>query len=94
LYTDTAIVFGYPDSDTHIPENLSPQMQKSSEFLQKIGEKIKIYGFNKLSLADNPKTLGFGLHDNLSPRDIKKCYLQGRTDGCFEYVYFACAVVE
>jgi len=69
-------------------------MQKSLEFSQKIGEKIKIYDFNTLSLADDPKTLEFSLHDNLSLRDIKKCYLQGRTDGCFEYVYFACAVVE
>ncbi len=51
-------------------------------------------GFNPSRLGEDLTTLGFRLHENLNPEYIKKCYLQGRKDGCFEYVCFACAVVE
>jgi len=90
----STIIFGYIDADKFILEKSSSQMQKTLEFLQNIGEQFKMEGFHALTLSENLHTLGLHLHENLNPQDIKKCYLQGRTDGCFEYVYFACAVVK
>jgi O-methyltransferase involved in polyketide biosynthesis len=88
------IVFDYLDKDAFIPEKPSPQRQKAFEFLQKIGEQMKKDGFNPASLAENLTSLGFRLHENLSPKDIEERYLHERPDGHLEYVHFACAVTE
>ena len=92
---DITIVFDYFDNNTFILEKSSPQMQKSLEYLRKIGEPM-ITGFNPSTLAEDIANLGFHLQENLSPKDIERRYLQGRTDGdqADEHLYFACAVVE
>ena len=90
----STISFDYIDAEKFILEKSSSQMQKTLEFLQKIDEQFRMEGFYSSKLAEDLNILGLHLHENLSPQDIKKCYLQGRVDGCFEYVYFACAVVE
>ena len=92
---DSTIVFVYFDNNTFIPEKSSPQMQKSLEYLRKIGEPM-ITGFNPSTLAEDITNLGFHLQENLSPKDIERRHLQGRTDGdqADEHLYFACAVVE
>ena len=71
-------------------------MQKSLEFLQKIGEQMKKDGFNPSSLAEELASLGFNLQENLSPTYIEEHYFKGRTDGYHarEHVHFACAVIE
>ena len=91
----STIVFDYFDTDVFIPEKSSPQMQKSLEYLRKIGEPM-ITGFNPSNLAEELASLGFSLQENLSPTDIEEHYFKGRTDGyhAHEHVYFACAVVE
>ena len=38
----STIVFDYFDTDAFIPEKLSPQMQETLDFLQKIGEQMKM----------------------------------------------------
>jgi methyltransferase (TIGR00027 family) len=90
----STIAFDYFDTDAFIPEKLSPQMQKTLEFLQKIDEQMKTNGFNPSRLAEDLTILGFRLHENLSPEDIEERYLQERPDGHLEYVHFACAVTE
>jgi methyltransferase (TIGR00027 family) len=89
------IVFDYLDIDAFIPEKSSPQMQKSLEYLRKIGEPM-ITGFNPLTLGEELASLGFRLHENLSPVNIEERYFQGRTDGyhAYEHGHFACAVVK
>jgi len=89
------IVFDYLDTDAFVPEKMSLHMRELKEFLQKIDEPI-ITGFNPSTLGDELANLGFRLHENLSPQDIKKCYLQGHRDGYHvqENGHFACAVVE
>jgi methyltransferase (TIGR00027 family) len=87
------IVFDYLDTDAFIPEKSSPQMQKSLEYLRKIGEPM-ITGFNPSNLAEELASLGFSLQENLSPEDIEGRYLQGRTYGHYEHWHFACAIVE
>jgi methyltransferase (TIGR00027 family) len=91
----SSLVFDYLDTDAFIPEKSSPQMQKSLEYLRKIGEPM-ITGFNPLTLGEELASLGFSLQENLSPADIEKRYFKGRTDGyhAYEYGHFACAVVE
>jgi methyltransferase (TIGR00027 family) len=90
----STIAFDYFDTDAFVPEKLSPQMQKTLKFLQKIDEQVKTAGFNPSKLAEDLTTLGFRLHENLSPADIEERYLLGRPDGHLEYVHFACATVE
>jgi len=92
---DSTIVFDYLDTYAFISEKSSPQMQKSLEYLRKIGEPM-ITGFNPSTLAEDIASLGFHLQENLSPKYIERRYLQGRTDGyqVDEHLYFACAVVE
>ena len=92
--TGSAISFDYIDADKFNLEKSSPQMQKILEYLQNIDEQFRMEGFYSSKLAEDLNILGFSLHENLGPQDIQKRYLQGRTDGCFEYVCFACAVVE
>ncbi len=89
------VVLDYLDIDAFIPEKSSPQMQKSLEYLRKIGEPM-ITGFNPSTLAEELASLGFSLQENLSPADIEERYFKGRTDGyhAYEYAHFACAVVE
>jgi O-methyltransferase involved in polyketide biosynthesis len=89
------IVFDYLDIDAFIPEKSSLQMQKSLEYLRKIGEPM-ITGFNPSTLGEELTSLGFSLQENLSPAEIEELSFQGRTDGyhAYEYGHFACAVVE
>jgi O-methyltransferase involved in polyketide biosynthesis len=89
------VVLDYLDIDAFIPEKSSPQIQKSLEYLRKIGEPM-ITGFNPSTLAEELASLGFSLQENLSPADIEERYFKGRTDGyhAYEYAHFACAVVE
>ena len=92
---NSTIVFDYLDTDAFIPEKSSPQMQKSLEYLRKIGEPM-ITGFNPSTLGDELTCLGFSLKENLSPEDIEEHYFKGRTDEyqAQEYGHFACAVVK
>lgn len=92
---DSTIVFDYFDNNTFIPEKSSPQMQKSLEYLRKIGEPM-ITGFDPSTLGEELASLGFSLQENLSPEDIEKRYFKGRADGyhAYEYGHFACAVVK
>jgi len=90
----STIAFDYFDTDAFVPEKLSPQMQKTLEFLQKIGEPMESKGFNPSSLAEELAGLGFRLYEDLSPTDIEGRYLQGRTYGHYEHGHFACALVE
>ncbi len=69
-------------------------MQEFLKLLRKIGEPMKMGGFDPSSLTEDLESLGFRLHENVFPADIERCYLQERTDGCSEYGYFACAVVK
>lgn len=89
------IVFDYFDNEMFTPDKSSPLKQKTLEFLQNIGEPMKT-GFNPSTLAEDLSRLGFCLQENLSPADIEKRYLQGRTDAyhAVDHVYFACAVVK
>ena len=92
---DSTIVFDYFDNNAFIPEKSSPQMQKSLEYLRKIGEPM-ITGFDPSTLREELASLGFSLQENLSPEDIEKRYFKGRADGyhAYEYGHFACAVVK
>jgi methyltransferase (TIGR00027 family) len=89
------VVFDYLDTDAFIPEKSSPQMQKSLEYLRKIGEPM-ITGFNPSTLGEELASSGFSLQENLSPADIEERYFQGCTDGyhAYEYGHFAFAVVK
>jgi methyltransferase (TIGR00027 family) len=89
------VVLDYLDIDAFIPEKSSPQIQKSLEYLRKIGEPM-ITGFNPSTLGEELTSLGFSLQENLSPAEIEELSFQGRTDGyhAYEYGHFACAVVE
>jgi O-methyltransferase involved in polyketide biosynthesis len=89
------VVFDYFDKEIFNPDKSSRRMEKTLELLQNIGEPMKT-GFNPSTLAKDLSRLGFFLMENLSPADIEKRYLQGRTDGYIaaDYVYFAYAVVE
>ena len=92
---NSTIVFDYLDTDAFIPEKSSPEMQKTLEYLRKIGEPM-ITGFNSLMLGDELTCLGFSLKENLSPVDIEEHYFKGLTG---EYQtqedgHFACAVVK
>jgi hypothetical protein len=57
---------------------------------------MKNDGFNTESLAENLTSLGFRLHENLSPAEIEERYFQGHKDGChaYEYGHIACSVIE
>jgi methyltransferase (TIGR00027 family) len=90
------VVFNYADTNTFIPEKLSPQMKKFLKLLRKIGEPIKMSGFNPSRLAEDLKSLGFLLQEDLGPVNIEERYFKGRIDGlhAYEYGHFACAVVE
>jgi methyltransferase (TIGR00027 family) len=91
----STIIFDYFDTDAFIPEKSSPQMQKSLEYLRKIGEPV-ITGFNPSTLAEELASFGFSLHENLSPADIEERYFKGLPDGyhSYEHGHFACAVAE
>jgi methyltransferase (TIGR00027 family) len=92
---DSTIVFDYLDTDAFIPEKSSPQVQKTLEYLRKLGEPM-ITGFNPLTLGDELTCLGFSLKENLSPKDIEEHYFKGRTGEyqTQEHGHFACAVVK
>jgi methyltransferase (TIGR00027 family) len=91
----STVIFDYLDTNALIPEKMSPKMQESLEFLRNIGEPM-ISDFNPSTLDEDLSSLGFNLHENLSPADIEERYFQGRTDGYHtqEHGYFACAVVK
>ncbi|WP_243697782.1 class I SAM-dependent methyltransferase [Effusibacillus lacus] len=86
----STIIFDYFE-----PEEAAPHMQEMREDLRKIGEPIKTT-FDPSTLALDLASLGYRLHENLSPSDIQERYFQGRTDGYYacEHVHFAQAVVE
>ena len=90
------VVFNYADANTFIPEKLSPQMKKFLKLLRKIGEPIKMGGFDPSRLVEDLESLGFRPQENLSPVNIEERYFKGRTDGlhAYEHGHFACAVVE
>src|SRR5271157_710932 len=92
---NSTIVFDYLDTDAFIPEESSPQMQKSLEYVRKIGEPM-ITGFNSSTLRDELTCLGFSLKENLSPEDIEEHYFKGRIGEyqTQEHGHFACAVVN
>ena len=92
---NSTIVFDYLDTDAFIPEKSSPQMQKTLEYLRKIGEPM-ITGFNPSTLAEELASLGFSLKENLSPVDIEEHYFKGLTGEYQpqEHGHFACAVVK
>jgi O-methyltransferase involved in polyketide biosynthesis len=89
------IVFDYFNTDAFIPEKSSPLMQHKLELLRTIDEPM-ITGFNPLTLAKDLASLGFQLHENLSPDDIEELYFEKNMNGYHaqEYVHFAYAVVE
>jgi len=89
------VVFDYLDTNAFIPEKMSPKLKESLEFLRNIGEPI-LTGLNPSTLAEDLSSLGFHLHENLSPEDIQERYFQGCTDEYHaqEHGYFACAVVK
>jgi methyltransferase (TIGR00027 family) len=89
------IIFDYLDTDAFVPEKMSPHIRELKEFLQKIDEPI-IASFNPSTFGEELANLGFRLHENLSPQDIKECYMKGYMDGYHvqENGHFACAVVE
>jgi methyltransferase (TIGR00027 family) len=90
----SSLVFDYIDTDAFIPDKLSPQMRELLEYLSKIGEPLESNGFNPSNLAEELASLGFQLYEDLSPKDIEKRYLQGRTYGHYEHGHFACAFVK
>lgn len=74
------IVFNYTDLDAFNPEKF-PQMHRSHEFFQKIGEPVKT-GFNPSTLSEELEILGLRLEENLNPEDIERLYFQGNTVDC------------
>lgn len=92
----STVVFDYLDNDAFNQNNLSTEMKRKQEFLQKIGEPM-ITGFNPLTLADNLISLKLKLYKDLNSLAIEKRYFQERTDGyhASKHGHFACAnVVE
>jgi methyltransferase (TIGR00027 family) len=89
------VVFDYFDTEAFIPDKTPPHMQEMREKLRQIGEPMKT-GFDPSTLAIDLASLGFRLHENLSPSDIQKRYFLGRKDGYYaqELVHFARAVIE
>ena len=92
---DSTVVFDYLDTDAFIPEKSSLEMQKTLEYLRKIGEPM-ITGFNPSTLGAELTCLGFSLKENLSPEDIEEHYFKGRTGEyqTQEHGHFACVVVK
>src|SRR5665647_2967877 len=91
----STVVFNYSDLDAFTPGKISPDTQNYRELCQKIGEPITT-GFNPSILAEDLRSLGLRLYENLSSDDIERLYFKGRTDGYHmsEHGYFACAIVE
>ena len=92
--TGSIVVFNYSDLDAFIPNKLSLDTQKYRKICQKMGEPITT-GFNPSILAEDLKSLGLMLYENLSSEDIERLYFEGRTDGYHisENSHFACAKV-
>lgn len=93
--TDIAPVGSMVIFDYFAPVEATPHMQEMRNDLPKIGEPIKT-SFDPSTLALDLSSLGFRLHENLSPSDIQKRYFQGITDSYYanEYVHFMSAMVE
>lgn len=89
------VVFDYLSYEMFLPENLSTQIQKKLDFNQKSGEPLKM-GINPSTLKKDLANLGFSLHENLGPSDIKQRYFHEHPDDYFTkgYEYIACAIVE
>jgi len=90
------LVFDYIDINELNLNKQSEQLQKSTEYLEKVGEPRKTGGFNSLRLAEDLASLGFNLVENLSPSDIERRYLKRCTDiqHSLRYMNFACAVIK
>ncbi|MGI6649008.1 MAG: class I SAM-dependent methyltransferase [Bacillota bacterium] len=89
------VILDYLNIEAFIPEKLTPRGREMLLLSQQAGEQMKT-GFDPVTLAADLKSLGFHLHENLSPADIQELYFQGRTDGYYasEHLHFAWAVVE
>lgn len=90
------LVFDYIDINELNLNKQPEQLQKSTEYLEKVGEPRKTGGFNSLRLAEDLASLGFNLVENLSPSDIERRYLKRCTDiqHSLRYMNFACAVIK
>jgi O-methyltransferase involved in polyketide biosynthesis len=64
-------------------------------YMRQVGEPW-IAGFTPDELAEELKTLGFALQENLTPVDIQARYFASRSDGyhAYEHVHFAQAVLR
>lgn len=91
----SAVVFDYVNTDTFNPGKTAKRMKVLMEGLKQLGEPM-LTGFDPSTLAIDLASLGWRLHENLSPSDIKKRYFHGRTDCCYpcEHQYLAWAMIE
>jgi len=91
----STLVFDYMDLNEVELEKQSQQLQKSTEYLEKIDEPRKTGGFNPLTLGEDLASLGFDLVENLSPSDIERRYLKECTDQhALKHINFAHAVTK
>lgn len=88
------IIFDYIDTDAFSPEKSTKRVQLLQDIVRRVGEPIKA-GLNPITLADDLKSLGWLLQENLSPFEIEKRYFQGRTDEyhAFDHMHYARAMV-
>jgi methyltransferase (TIGR00027 family) len=90
----STIVFDYIDNDAFSPEKSTKRVQLVQEIVQRVGEPMKA-GLNPSTLADDLKSLGWLLMENLNPSDLEKRYFQGRVDEyhAFDYIHYAQAMI-
>lgn len=88
------IIFDYIDTDAFSPEKSTKRAQLLQDIVKRVGEPIKA-GLNPSTLAEDLKSLGWLLKENLSPFEIEKRYFQGRTDEyhAFDHMHYAQAIV-
>lgn len=93
--TGSAIIFDYLDTIAFDSGKADKRTQAGIKITRNIGEPM-ITGFDPSTLAADLESLGFRLHENLSPSEIEERYFRGRKDGyhAFEHMHYALAVVE
>lgn len=84
----STIVFDYFEADLFNPEQTEQYVKEEMAMAKQAGEPMKT-GFDPSMLATDLANLGFYLHEDLSPIDIQKRYLQGR-----KYAHIAQAIVK
>lgn len=91
----SAVVFDYLDTEAFVPERAAKRVQVMLEAFRQQSMPL-ITGFDPSTLAVDLESLGWRLHENLSPTDIQERYFQGRTDGyhACEHHHYASAVVK